>query len=169
MSAWVPEHDKRQSKASAKVTDVTNTSKPGLKSHQAARDIAASEALRTLASRTTAVQPVPLTLNTAVYTGLSTTISQSSTAVTGKRKRRPASVLDSDDSDEDDSHVLPLAKGESFLQIPFLLPALSRLQSFFSASTSRSSHVDTDLSPPALADDLPISKLFLYKISYNFI
>ena len=31
MSAWVPEHDKRQLKASAKVTDAMNTSKPGLK------------------------------------------------------------------------------------------------------------------------------------------
>ena len=44
MSAWVPEHDKRQSKASAKVTDAANTSKPELKSHQAARESAESGA-----------------------------------------------------------------------------------------------------------------------------
>jgi hypothetical protein len=89
-SAWVPAHDKRQSKASAKVTDATDTSKPGLKSHQAARDLAESEALRILASRST-VKKTP--------TGTSTTITQS-TAAKGKQ---PASVLDVED---EDLHVL---------------------------------------------------------------
>ena len=44
MSAWVPECDKCQSKASAKVTDAKNISKPGLKSHKAAWDLVESEA-----------------------------------------------------------------------------------------------------------------------------
>ena len=48
MSAWVPECDKRQSKASAKVTDAKNISKPGLKSHKAAWDLVESEAQRIL-------------------------------------------------------------------------------------------------------------------------
>jgi hypothetical protein len=61
MSAWVPEHDKRQSKASAKVTDAVNTSKPGLKSHQAARDLAeASAASRTSTSAVKRKQPCVL-------------------------------------------------------------------------------------------------------------
>ena len=44
MSAWVPECDKHQSKASEKVMDAKNISKLGLKSHKAARDLAESEA-----------------------------------------------------------------------------------------------------------------------------
>ena len=44
MLAWVPEHNKLQSKASAKVMDAKNISKPGLKSHKAAQDLAESEA-----------------------------------------------------------------------------------------------------------------------------
>ena len=111
MSAWRPEHDKRQSKASAKVTDSTNTSKPELKSHQAARDLAASLALkktRTFPPTTTSTE-LPVT----------TTISQS-TAV--KRKQPPASNLDvasEDESEAEHSHVLPKgifpSHSESFL------------------------------------------------------
>ena len=63
MSAWVPEHDKRQPKASAKVTDAANTSKPGLKSHQAAQDLAitGSNARWTLLLASTGTRPAPIT------------------------------------------------------------------------------------------------------------
>ena len=96
MSAWVPEHDKRQSKASAKVTDAANTSKPGLKSHQAARDLADSEATRILTSKSTAVKKTP----TGTCPATTTTISQSTTA----KRKQPASILDVED---EDSHVKP--------------------------------------------------------------
>ena len=48
MSAWVPEHSKRVSKASAKVTDAANTSRPELKSHQRAQDTVISITLGTM-------------------------------------------------------------------------------------------------------------------------
>jgi hypothetical protein len=95
MSAWVPEHDKRQPKASAKVTDAVNTSKPGLKSHQAARDLAItkSEATRTLTSTTkkssTGTRPAPIT-----------TTSQSTSA----KRKQSVSVHDVEDQD---SHAVP--------------------------------------------------------------
>jgi hypothetical protein len=84
MSAWVPEHDKRQSKASAKVTDATNGSKPGLKSHQAARDLAEAEASRKKPPTSTC--PATTSKSTAA------------------RRKPPASILE--DSD-DDSHAPP--------------------------------------------------------------
>ena len=108
MSAWVPEHDKRQSKASAKVTDATNSSKPGLKSHQAARDLAESEASRNSSSTSTTTvkkNPTP-----AVTCPATTTISQSTAA----KRKQPASILDVDD---EDSHVLPKGLFTFFFQI----------------------------------------------------
>jgi hypothetical protein len=113
MSAWVPEHDKRQSKASAKVTDLRNTSKPGLKSHQAARDIASAKAAKAAkaaeASRTSASTSTSTTVtgNPTGSPATTTTLSQSTSA---KRKQPPASksesILDVEDEAED-SHVLP--------------------------------------------------------------
>ena len=108
MSAWVPEHDKRQSKASAKVTDAANTSKPGLKSHQAARDLAESEATRILTSKSTAVKKTP----TGTCPATTTTISQSTTA----KRKQPASILDVED---EDSHVLPKGQLEHSFLIAF--------------------------------------------------
>ena len=118
MSAWVPEHDKRQSKASAKVTDAANTSKPGLKSHQAARDLADSEATRILTSKSTAVKKTP----TGTCPATTTTISQSTTA----KRKQPASILDVEDEDshvldveDEDSHVLPKGQLEHSFLIAF--------------------------------------------------
>jgi hypothetical protein len=67
MSAWVPEHSKRVSKASAKVTDAANTSRPELKSHQRARDtvISADGTWQALTSNNT---PTSICLSTASTT-----------------------------------------------------------------------------------------------------
>ena len=108
MSAWVPEHDKRQSKTSAKVMDAANTSKPGLKSHQAARDLADSEATQILTSKSTAVKKTP----TGTCPATTTTISQSTTA----KRKQPASILDVED---EDSHVLPKGQLEHSFLIAF--------------------------------------------------
>ena len=56
MLAWVPEHGKQQSKASEKLTDAMNTSKPGLKSHQTVRDLAEASAASESWSLTLAVK-----------------------------------------------------------------------------------------------------------------
>ena len=98
MSAWVPEHDKRQSKASAKITDATNSSKPELKSHQAARDLFAnSDASRTSTSTSTTVKNNPTGTPSCPTTS---TISQSTAA----KRKQPESIFDVED---EDSHVLP--------------------------------------------------------------
>ena len=95
MSAWVPERDKRQPKASAKVTDAANTSKPGLKSHQAARDLAIteSEALRARDSTSTILKKTA----TGTRPAPTATTSQSTAA----KRKQLASV-----EDEEDSHVV---------------------------------------------------------------
>ena len=112
MSAWVPEHGKRQSKASAKVTDAVNTSKSGLKSHQAARDLAEASAA-----------------------------SESWTSTSAVKRKQPltACVLDDVKDDpqhhDDDSHVLP--KGFILFYSIFLI----ELKCFFLASASKKSCV----------------------------
>jgi hypothetical protein len=144
MSAWLPEHDKRQSKASAKVTDSTNNSKPGLKSHQAARDLAAS---RTSTSTSTTVKKT----RTFPPPAATTTISQSTAA----KRKQPASIPDiEDDSEAEDSHVLP--KGLFPSHSDFFLIAYSQI---FSASVSKKSRVV--LSEDEIEEALPIGTIIL--------
>jgi hypothetical protein len=118
-SAWVPEHDKRQSKASAKVIDVANTSKLGLKSHQAARDLAITAESEASKSRTsffsstsksTTVKKTPTTdtrpaPTSTTVTDLTVTSGRVSQSTAAKRKlEQLASVLDDED---EDSHAVP--------------------------------------------------------------
>ena len=97
MSAWVPEHDKQQSKASAKITDASNTSKLGLKSHQVAQDLA-----NLIPTLTTSMQAPTMTgTSSCPATTLTVTISLSTTA----KQKQPASSLEVED--DNDSHILP--------------------------------------------------------------
>jgi len=117
MSAWVPEHDKRQPKASAKVTDAVNISKPGLKSHQAARDLVITESEATRTSTTSK------NISTDTRPAPTTTSSQS---ISAKRKQS-ASVYDVED---ESSHAVP--KG-----IHQFLSFCSCLWLFFPSSSSK--------------------------------
>ena len=123
MSAWLPEHDKCQSKASAKVMDSTNTSKPGLESYQAARDLAASWTLTSTSTTVKKTRTFPLPV---------ATISQSTAA----KCKQLASIPDiKDDSEAEDSHVLP--KGIFPSHSDFFLIAYSQI---FSVSVSKKSY-----------------------------
>ncbi len=86
MSAWVPEHDKRVPKASAKVTDAANTSKPELKSHQRARDTAISAEAST-------------SNNTPTSTRLST-------ASTSTKRKQMTTIEDVDDQESPNGEAL---------------------------------------------------------------
>ena len=155
MSAWVPEHDKRQSKASAKVTDATNSSKPELESHQAARDIFAKSASDVSTSTSSTVKKKPTVTSSNPPT--TTTISQSTTA----KRKQPTSFLD---VEEGDSHVLP--KGLFFFS-HFLELLYTYNHFYLSASNSKKSRVD--VSDNEMEEDLPISMLciFLCPIFFN--
>jgi hypothetical protein len=96
MLAWVPEHDKQQSKASAKITDAANTSKPEFKSHQAAWNLAITESEATWTSTSTTVKKTP----TVTFSAPTTTTSQ----LTAAKCKQSTSVLDVED---EDSHAIP--------------------------------------------------------------
>ena len=152
MSAWVPEHDKQQLKASAKVTDSTNSSKPELKSHQAARD---HVALQTLTSTSTTVKRTPT--STFPLSALTTTTISQSTAATGKQ---PASILDVEDKTED-SHIL--LKG--LFPLHSFLIQVSYCQNFPASSSKKSCVV---LSDNEIEEELPISMISLLRSIFNF-
>ena len=67
-ASWVPEHDKRWWKASAKVTDAANTSKLGLKSHQAARDAITLTAATSTTVKKILTAPAPPSQTTSTAT-----------------------------------------------------------------------------------------------------
>ena len=89
MSAWVPSHDKRVPKASARVTDAANISRPELKSHKRARDTVIS-ADGTQGSTSN---------NTPSTTRLSTTIKSTST------KCKQSTIEDLDDEESPNGEV----------------------------------------------------------------
>ena len=155
MLAWVPEHDKRQLKASAKVTDVTNSSKPELKSHQAARDIFAKSASDVSTSTSSTVKKKPTVTSSNPPT--TTTISQSTTA----KRKQPTSFLD---VEEGDSHVLP--KGLFFFS-HFLELLYTYNHFYLSASNSKKSRVD--VSDNEMEEDLPISMLCIFYVRFFLI
>jgi hypothetical protein len=93
MLAWVPKHDKRQLKASEKITDAANTSRLGLKSHQAAWSLAITESEDTQTSTSTTVKK---TL-TGTFPASTTTTSQ----LTAAKHKQSTSVQN------EDSHAIP--------------------------------------------------------------
>ena len=115
MSAWVPEHDKRQSKASAKVKDAINISKLGLKSHQAARDLVITE------SDTTRTSTTWKNTSTGTHPAPTTTSSQS---ISVKRKLS-ASVHDVED---EDLHAVPKGINQTPVLLQLLIVIFSQLQ-----------------------------------------
>jgi len=99
MSAWVPEHDKCQLKASKKLTDAVNISEPGLKSHKLARDLAITESEST---RTSTSASATKKTSTSTLPATTTTMTSQSTSI---KRKQSASVQDVDDEAEDSQTV----------------------------------------------------------------